>query len=286
MRSPDDTLALAETVLTPRLVVLTLGGDRIATSWGTNCTAFASAAGTVVVDPLIAPAHASLVADALRTRGFPEVRHVVLTHHHTDHALGAAWFAARGATIVAHARCAEAIAAQHPGIVAARRRDAAIAALFADAAPCVPAIQLEERHVIELGDAQVDVRHLGPGHTPGDAVVLFPSEGAVACGDLVFAGYHFNYEEAAVSELTRRLEELAALPASRFVPGHGPPGGRERLDEQAAYHAEVARLVASATSAADARAAIAARFPERALPEAIASAIAAFGHGGERPAWG
>lgn len=286
--SPSSTasLSLRETELSPRLVVLTLGGDRMLTSWGTNCVALAAAAGTLVVDPMIAPAHARLVEEALRRRGFPEVRYVVLTHHHTDHALGAAWFAARGVAVVAHVRCAEEMAAQHPAIIAARRRVPELAALFADAAPHAPAVRFEQRHAIDLGDTEVGVRHLGPGHTPGDAVVLFPSEGAVACGDLVFARYHFNYEEADAAQLPRRLEELAALPASRFIPGHGPPGGREILDEQARYHAEVARIVRSAASPAAARTAIEALFPGWALAEAIPTAIAAFGGGaGDRPTW-
>lgn len=279
--------SLRATVLSPRLVVLTFGGDRMPTSWGTNCVALASAAGTLVVDPMIAPAHARLVEEALRERGFPEVRHVVVTHHHTDHALGASWFAARGASVVAHARCAERMAAEHASIIAARRRVPELATLFADAVPYAPSVRFEDRHAIELGDAEVQVRHLGPGHTPGDAVVLFPSEGAVACGDLVFAGYHFNYEDAHADQLPRRLDELAALPASRFVPGHGPPGEREILDEQARYHAEVARAVRSVASPAAARAAIEALHPGRALSEAIPTAIAAFGRpGGERPAWG
>lgn len=277
---------LRETALSPRLVVLTLGGDRMLTSWGTNCIALAAAAGTLVVDPMIAPAQARLVQEALRRRGFPEVRYVVLTHHHTDHALGAGWFAARGATVVAHVRCAEEMAAQHPALIAARRRVPELAALFADAAPHAPAVRFQDRHAIDLGDAEVEVRHLGPGHTPGDAVVLFPSQGAVACGDLVFSGYHFNYEEADAAQLPRRLEELAALPAARFIPGHGPPGGREMLEAQARYHAEVARIVRSAASPAAARAAIEALFPGRLLTDAIPTAVAAFGGaGGERPTW-
>jgi len=64
------------------------------------------------VDPLIAPAHARLIAEALSRRRFPPVTHVVVTHHHTDHALGASWFAARGAKVIAHERCAAAMVAQ------------------------------------------------------------------------------------------------------------------------------------------------------------------------------
>jgi len=266
--------------------VLTLGGDRMTTSWGANCVALATPAGTLLVDPLIAPAHARLVEEALRRRGFPEVRAVVLTHHHTDHALGAGWFAARGAAVVAQARCAEAMGAQHPAILEARHRVPELASLFAGAVPFEPSIRFEHRHLVTLGDVTVEVRHLGPGHTPGDAVVLFPAEGVAACGDLVFAGYHFNYEEADTGALPRRLEDLAALPASRFVPGHGPTGGPELLREQARYHAAVERAVRSASDPAAARAAVEASFPGHALPEAIATAVTAYGGAGGPAPWG
>ncbi len=279
-------LAVRETALSPRLLVLTLGGDGPLTSYGANCLAFAGTSGTLVVDPFIAPAHARLVDGVLRERGFPPVRHVVVTHHHTDHALGAAFFAARGAAVIAHRRCAAEMRAQHAGIIAARRRIPELAPLFADAEPYAPTIVFDERHTVDLGDARVEVRHLGPGHTPGDAVVLFPSEEAVACGDLVFRGCHFNYEEADVEALPRRLEELAALPASLFVPGHGAAGGREIVHEQARYHADVARIARSAATADEARAEIAARFPGLALLEATETAVAAFRPGMARSPFG
>lgn len=270
---------LRETLLTPRLLLLTLGGDTILTSWGTNCLALAGRDATLVVDPLIAPAHARLVEAALARRGFPPVRHVALTHHHTDHALGARHFAERGAEVVCHARCAEAMAAQHPALVAERRRDPALAPLFADAEPHAPGATFETSRTIELGDVRAELRHLGPGHTPGDAIVVFPSEGVAATGDLVFHGYHFNYEEADVGALPGRLDALRALPVARFVPGHGAPGGRELLDAQARYHDEVARLVRAAAGPAEARAAVLARFPGLALEMAVDSAFLA-----QRPA--
>jgi glyoxylase-like metal-dependent hydrolase (beta-lactamase superfamily II) len=271
---------LIETVLSDRLLVLTPGGETMASSWGTNCVAFASAGGTLLVDPLIAPAQAWAVEQAVARRGFPPVRHVVVTHHHTDHALGAGLFARRGVPVLAHARCAEAMAAQHAAAVAARRGMPDVAALFADAEPYVPTTRFDGRHVLDLGDAKVEVLHLGHGHTPGDVVVLFPSERAVACGDLVFAGYHFNYEEADAAALPARLEALAAVGAERFIPGHGLVGRREIVDEQARYHAEVARLVGAAGTPEEARAAIEARFPGFLLRDAVPTAVAAFG--GER----
>ncbi|HEX9049662.1 MAG TPA: MBL fold metallo-hydrolase [Anaeromyxobacter sp.] len=270
-------LDLQETLLTPRLLLLTLGGDTMLTSWGTNCLALAGRDATLVVDPLIAPAHARLVEAALARRGFPPVRHVALTHHHTDHALGAGHFAARGATVVCHARCAEAMAAQHRGMIAARRRDPLLAPLFADAEAYAPARTFGTALTIDLGGTAAVITHLGPGHTPGDAVVVMEPEGFAAVGDLVFHGYHYNYEEADAGALEWRLEQLASLAVARFVPGHGAFGGREILEAQARYHAEVARLVRAAADPAAARAAVLARFPGLGLEAAVESAVLAYG---------
>lgn len=264
---------LTETVLSPRCVVLSPGGDTPLTSWGANCLAVAGRDGTLVVDPLIAPAQARLVEAALAARGFPPVSHAVLTHHHTDHALGAGWFARRGATCACHAACAAAMAAEHPAAVARRRADPALAALFADAEPHAPAVTFERGWRVDLGGLVVEAHHLGHGHTAGDAVVLVPSEGVVAAGDLLFAGYHFNYEDADLGGLDAALGGLAALGAARVVPGHGPAGGPERIDEQRRYHAAVARLVRSAPDAASAQAAVRAAFPGRLLEAAVESAL-------------
>lgn len=266
-------MTLSESLLTPRLAVFTLGGDTPLTSYGANCVAFASSDGTLLVDPLIAPAHARLIAEALSRRRFPPVTHVVATHHHTDHSLGASWFAARGAKVIAHERCAAAMAAQHATIIKERRATPALSALFADAEPYAPAATFRDAFRIDLGDAGAEARHLGPGHTQGDCIVLFPSERAIACGDLVFSGYHFNYEEADLKGLPAALHALRSIQAERFVPGHGPSGGMELAEAQARYHHTIAQLIREASSPAEARVAIRVRFPAYRLEIAIESAL-------------
>jgi cyclase len=267
-------MALSESFVTRRLTVFTLGGDTPLTSYGANCTAFAGSNGTLLVDPLIAPAHARILTEALARSGFPPVTQVVLTHHHTDHALGAGWFASRGAKVIAHERCAAGMSVHHAPIIAERRAMPALAALFADAEPYAPALTFKDDFRIDLGDVTAEARHLGPGHTAGDCVVLFPSEGVVACGDLVSSGYHFNYEDADLPALPGGLAALERLPVVKFVPGHGPVGGREIVEEQARYHRVIAQLAAGAKSAEQARSAIRARFPEYRLEVAIESALA------------
>jgi cyclase len=265
---------LQETLLTPRCLVLTLGGDGPLTSWGANCLAVAGRDGTLVVDPLIAPAHARLVEAALRARGFPPVTHAVATHHHTDHALGAGWFVSRGAVCACHRACAEGMARQHPAAIQRRRRDPVLAALFADAEPHVPAITFDRSWRVDLGGVTVEAHHVGPGHTAGDVAVLVPSEGVAAGGDLLFAGFHYNYEEATLDGLASALDRLEALGATRLVPGHGAVGGAGLVGEQRRYHEAVARIVRAAPSDEAAQAGVLAEFPGRRLLEAVESALA------------
>ena len=265
---------LRETELRDNIWVWTLGGDRIETSYGANCTAVAGREAVLLVDPLIAPAHARLVEAALSTKTRLPVRFVVLTHHHTDHALGAGWFAGKGTTVVAHRACQEAMAAEHPKLIEARRKVPALAELFADARPCRPSFDYQDEVLtFDLGDCVARVFHPGPGHTAGDTVVHFDDESVAVCGDLVSAGYHVNYEDAALADLERGLEVLRNLGARSYVPGHGVVGGAELLDDQLRYHRAVAEA-ASVDDPAEAREGLRSRFPEHLLEEVLAASLA------------
>lgn len=262
---------LREACIGERVRVFTLGGDRLESSYGANCVAIAGRDLVLLVDPLIAPAHARLVEDAVRAWTDRPVRFVVLTHHHTDHALGASWFASRGAEVVAHRACRAAMEAEHPGLVEARRRVPALANLFRDANPYVPTRVLEDDEwQVDLGGARVRVRHSGPGHTAGDLVVSFEDESVTVCGDLVSVGYHVNYEDAALDRLESGLEALRRFGSRVYVPGHGAPGGREIVDAQLEYH----RAVAEAASGPDGAAALASRYPGFGLLEIVPQSIA------------
>jgi cyclase len=257
--------ALAETRLSGRVTVLTLGGEDVRGAYGANCTVVRGRDAVLVVDPLIAPAHAKLVEAAVARKTSRPIREVVLTHHHTDHALGAGTLAGRGARVHAQRACAARMAAEHSGLVAERQANPTLAPLFADAFAHEPGHVFEDGVTLDLGGVTALVIHTGHGHTPGDAIVYVPEESLVICGDLVSNGYHVNYENADPSGLDRGLAALSSLSARAFVPGHGPAGGPEVVSAQARYHA-AARQAATAGGGADAVAArLAASFPTHRL---------------------
>lgn len=268
---------LTETQVTDRIFVWTLGGDEIITSYGANCVGIIGADAAVLVDPLIAAAHARLVEGALREKTSAPVRFVVLTHHHTDHALGAAHFADQGAVLVSHRVCRERMAAEHPGLIETRRNTPELQSLFADAASSLPEVTFDEGLVLSLDENEIEVWHPGWGHTPGDAFLYLPDARVAICGDLIFHQYHVNFEDASPDGIRQGLRALRALDADVFIPGHGPVGGPELLDLQTQYLDAVAETVASAgakgTSDADVADRIAAAFPAYGLASVIPYAV-------------
>ncbi len=257
---------LRETRIRENVFVWTLGGDTIDTSYGTNAVGVVGTDAVLLVDPLIAPAHARLIAAALREHTDRPVRYVVFTHHHTDHTLGASVFEDDGAVLVAHRECRARMADEHPGLIASRQQQPELAALFADARPVLPSVTFDESLVLYVGDVEVEVWHPGWGHTPGDAFLFLPEERVAICGDLVFAGYHYNYEDTLLTGVRVGLRALRALDADLFIPGHGAPAGPELLQTQAEYHDAVESIVKSAMDAGQDDAAVAEairdRFPD------------------------
>ena len=265
--------------------VLTPGGEGVAQSFGANCTAIVGRDAVLLVDPLIAPSQARRVEEAVRGKTSKPIRFVALTHHHTDHALGSSWFSKQGATVIATSICRERMAAEHPALIAKRREVPALAALFSDVEFDVSGAILEPPVTLDLGDLQVDVLGLGPGHTPGDLLLHVPARDLVVCGDLVSNGYHVNYEDASIDLFPRRLEQLLDLRASVYVPGHGAPGGREIVDRQL-ENFTIFREVVSAggkKSSPAVAAELASRFPGYLLEVVLPDAVEAFRRSDRKP---
>lgn len=244
---------LQETRIRDNVVVWTLGGDTIQTAYGTNAVAVIGDDAVLVVDPLIAPAYGHRLAQKLRALTEAPVRYVLFTHHHTDHTWGAAPFEDDGAVLIGHRECREHMLAEHEAILERRKAQDDIADLFADVRLVLPTVTFDEGLGLHVGGVEVEVWHPGAGHTPGDAFVFLPEERVAVCGDLVFAGYHYNYENAAPEGVRAGLRALESLDADVFIPGHGTPGGPELLSAQAAYHDAVRDIVTAGAEKDDDR---------------------------------
>ena len=236
-------MPLAENRLSEAVSVFTYGGETLATSYGVNAVAFFGSGATVLVDPFVSRVQAAELDALLEARDAAPVTKVVLTHHHTDHALGASWFLQGGAEVIAHAAAAERMAKEHAGLIAERRRDPALASLFEGAEPYAPTRLVTDGLAFEAGGLRFDVFHPGHAHTPGDLCVYAPALGVLVAGDLVSTGYHPNLEDSDPAGWRAALERLRLLPFWVLVPGHGMPGGREAVEKQLAYFDRARRIV-------------------------------------------
>jgi cyclase len=257
-------MSLAENRLSEAVSVFTYGGETLATSYGANAVAFFGEGAIVLVDPFVSPVQAAELDALFCARTAAPVTHVVLTHHHTDHALGAGYFAAKGAEVVAHEEAAARMAKEHSGLIAERRKNPEVAHLFESARPYVPSRIVSDTFLLETGGLRFDVFHPGHAHTPGDLCVYAPSLGVLVSGDLVSTDYHPNLEDADVAGMRAALERLRLVPFRSLVPGHGPAGGREGVGDQLRYldtaETAVRRALETGTED-DARAALTRSFP-------------------------
>ncbi len=141
---------------------------------------------------------------------------LVLTHAHWDHTLDASALArATGAPLLAHAL-------DTPAIAAPEARPPAAGPL---PAPVGVARALRDGDELRAGEARLTVWHT-PGHTPGSICLFLPLAGLLFSGDTLFAGSYGRTDLPGGDEaqMVSSLRRLAALPpATRVLPGHGPP---------------------------------------------------------------
>lgn len=153
----------------------------------------------------------------IRARTVLPVEWVILTHMHPDHVFGAEVFAGEGARIVGHPRLARALAARGETYLAANER--LIGAAFAGTA--LPAAIEAAPGEIDLGGRVLVLEAHGTAHTDNDLTILDRATGTWFLGDLVFLG-HLPALDGSLAGWIDLLDRLAARPAARAVPGHGP----------------------------------------------------------------
>jgi glyoxylase-like metal-dependent hydrolase (beta-lactamase superfamily II) len=83
-----------------------------------------------------------------------------------------------------------------------------------------PTFTFDRELNFDLGNREVEVRHLGRGNTAGDAVVYLPKEKILITGDLLVHPVPYAFD-GYPTEWIQTLEALARLDADTIVPGHG-----------------------------------------------------------------
>lgn len=158
--------------------------------------------------------------DAVREITDRPLRYLVNTHMHPDHIFGNAAFKETGAQIVGHANLPAALEARGTFYLQSYRRQLG-EELMRGVEIIPPKLLVPDRMELDLGGRALELRAWQPAHTDNDLTVFDAASGILFSGDLVFLE-HLPTLDGSLLGWMRQLDELAAIPATGVVPGHGP----------------------------------------------------------------
>jgi len=228
----------------------------------------------LVVDSHVTPNAGMALLDAIKNVSDKPVRYLINTHYHFDHAHGNQVFP-QEVEIIGHTYTRQKLNGElgnvleestftsftegAPGQVASLQQqiadttDAEQRALLqgrlataqahlsslAEITPTPPNITIDDSmsiyQTVNGGGREIQVIHMGRGHTGGDVVVFLPEEKIVFTGDLMVPFIPYM-GDAHVDEWPATLERLKELDFDTLLPGHGPiVHGKERIDFLQAY---------------------------------------------------
>ena len=86
--------------------------------------------------------------------------------------------------------------------------------------------------MLSVGGVTMDIRHVGPSHTPEDLIVYLPRQRLLFAGDLVFRARIPFVGQADSKQWIKSLDALLGFDTTVIVPGHGPVSTSAREDMQ------------------------------------------------------
>lgn len=159
--------------------------------------------------------------EAIRARSALPIRFVINTHVHSDHVFGNAAFEADRPQFIGHERLAGAMRVRAEAYEGNLRKmlgeQAAGSRIVLPTQTVVAGDTLE----LDLGKRRLHLRAWAPAHTDHDLTVVDEQTGTLWMGDLLFVERAPSIDGDARGWL-KVMDELAAMPARRSIPGHGP----------------------------------------------------------------
>jgi cyclase len=218
-------------------------------SWGISNAGFlVGDEGLLVIDATMVASMAEAFIKEIRRVSDQPFRQLINTHSHPDHTGGNRLFT--GAEIISHRVCREEMARQaappavgesRPGFMSSMPRTPAMQRMFdmvasdPDRYIPLPTLTFEDRLSLKYGDIDVELLYHGPAHTYGDTIVYFPQSKVLFAGDVAF---FYSMPLAAAGKIggwLQVIDRIKDMDIDLIVPGHGPPGGKQEVEDEREY---------------------------------------------------
>lgn len=158
---------------------------------------------------------------AIRARTDKPVSHVILTHMHPDHVLGASALADGGAEVVGHPNLSRALADRQANYLESLERLIGAQAFIGTKSLPIDTVVTGDM-TLDLGNRVLTVQAWPAAHTGTDVTVLDSATRTLFTGDLVFHR-HTPALDGKLRGWQAVLAQMAEMDVERIVPGHGGP---------------------------------------------------------------
>jgi glyoxylase-like metal-dependent hydrolase (beta-lactamase superfamily II) len=168
--------------------------------------------GVIATDPVAygRPTGGQIYLDEIRKITQAPIRYLIYSHHHFDHIAGGKPFKDAGATVVAHRRAKERLAA------------------LDDPHTVLPDEAVDDKRTITLGGTTLELSYHGLNHSDSTLVMRLPREKIVFIVDTIPVGQvpARGMIDFHPLETEGFIKEVLAMDWERLIPGHPGPGGR------------------------------------------------------------
>jgi glyoxylase-like metal-dependent hydrolase (beta-lactamase superfamily II) len=190
--------------------------------------------GVIATDPISEnrPAAAAYLAEIRKVTQAP-IRYVIYSHGHADHIAGGKPFKDAGAIFVAHRLAKESLARMNR----------------ADIVPVDETV--DDKRTITLGGTEVELLYVGKNHSDNTLVVRLPRERIIFTVDFIpVRGLMFqNMPDSYLPDFEESIKRVLAMEWDRMVPGHGPIGTKQDVQNVLTYLQELSAEVKKAADA-------------------------------------
>jgi len=209
---------------TARLVRLSANAWAFASDYDPNCGFVVGPDSVLAIDTRATPRLARQLLEAIRSVTDKPVRHLFLTHYHAVRVLGAS---ALGPDVSVIASDGTREWVEQRGQADYDSELGRFPRLFQghEEIPGLthPHVTFADQASVWLGNLEVQLRHLGRGHSRGDSVAWIPSQGVLFAGDLVENRCAVYAGDGYIREWSATLARLEALEPRALLPGRGAP---------------------------------------------------------------